>query len=150
MRFASIGTPAKSPLARCDKRRRQAGFTLIETLVALSLLLAFVMSFSPLMFQARHILVQGRGESRAQTMLESLLAEPFDRLKPKTGIREGEDAGLIWSVDVEPYGEPHVDADAKRDKGHEPAWALFQVGARVSWGSGRTVTAQTLRLGQVE
>ena len=40
MKFASIGIPAASR-SRRDGRKRQAGFTLLEALVALALILAF-------------------------------------------------------------------------------------------------------------
>ncbi len=149
MMFVSIGILGRSPLTRNDASRRKAGFTLIETLVALSLLLAFVTAVSPLLFQARHILTQSGDDIGAQVLLRSLLAEPFDRQKPEPGVHAGERGALAWSVDVEPYGTPHA-LPSETLKQREPAWALFKVTASVSLGNGRTMAAETLRLGRVE
>ena len=131
-----------------DTLRRKAGFTLIESLVALSLLLAFVSAFGPVMFQARHILTQTGDDIGAQVLLRSLLAEPFNGLNPEAGVREGESGALAWNVDVEPYGAPHA-LLATTSKQRQPAWALFKVIARVSLGNGRLISAETLRLGRV-
>ncbi|MEW6436912.1 MAG: prepilin-type N-terminal cleavage/methylation domain-containing protein [Pseudomonadota bacterium] len=136
-------------MAPNDNPRRKAGFTLIEALVALSLLLTFVATLGPVMFQARHILTQSGDDIGAQILLRGLLAEPFDRVKPETGVRAGERSALAWSLDVEPYGAPHALA-SDNPKQREPAWALFKVVARVTLGNGRAVTAETLRLGRTE
>lgn len=149
MRFASIGIPGRFPLAPNDHPRRNAGFTLIEALVALSLLFTFVATFGPVMFQARHILTQSGDDVGAQVLLRSLLADPFDRQKPEAGVREGESGALAWSIDVEPYGAPHA-LPSNDVKQREPAWALFKVVARVTLGNGRAVTAETLRLGRAQ
>ncbi len=61
MRFVSIGTRAASRCERIEREDR-AGFTLIEALVALSLLLAFAAALGPLMFQSRNILLHGDGQ----------------------------------------------------------------------------------------
>jgi prepilin-type N-terminal cleavage/methylation domain-containing protein len=149
MRFVSIGIPGRFPLAPNDDPRRKAGFTLIEALVALSLLLSFVAAFGPVMFQARHILTQSGDDIGAQVLLRGLLAEPFDRQKPETGVRGGESGALAWSIDIEPYGAPHALA-SDDPKQREPAWALFKIVARVTLGNGRAVSAETLRLGKAE
>ena len=153
MRSGSIGTPAASPSECNDGTRRQAGFTLIETLVALSLLLSFAAVLAPLLFQARHIFMQGQGEIRAQLLLRSLLETPFDRSKPATGVREGNRAGLHWRVDVEPFvadtGSFEA-APAKSGTVQLPNLALFRVSADVSWGLGQAIAAEALQLGQGE
>lgn len=153
MRSVSIGILAASPSERNEGKRRQAGFTLVEALVALSLMLAFAVALGPLLFQARQIFMQGHGEIRAQLLLRSLLETPFDRGKAVTGLREGESGGLHWSVDVEPFVADSASSEtapARFGKEQLPNWTLFQVAANVSWGSGQAVTAETLRLGQVE
>ena len=60
MRFGSIGIPAASRLSRAEARkaragRRSGGFTLIEALVALALVLAFAAALTPHLFQSRRI-----------------------------------------------------------------------------------------------
>jgi prepilin-type N-terminal cleavage/methylation domain-containing protein len=78
MRSAQIGTPAASPSKRTNGER-QSGFTLIEALVALSVVLAFAAALGPFMFQSHRILTQGDGRVRAEAFLHSLLETPFDR-----------------------------------------------------------------------
>ncbi|QXX76273.1 prepilin-type N-terminal cleavage/methylation domain-containing protein [Methylovirgula sp. HY1] len=152
MKFGSIGIRAASPSVRYDDRRWQEGFTLIEALVALSLLLSFAMTLGPLLFQARHIFTQGHGEIRAQILLRSLLQAPFAH-SPNIGLREGNSQGLLWRVDVEPFIDDSGAVDVPRvttKNAHPYDWTLYRVSANVSWGAGRSVAAETLRLGQVK
>jgi prepilin-type N-terminal cleavage/methylation domain-containing protein len=153
MRSGSTGIPAASPLRHAESEARQAGFTLVEALVALSLLLAFAAALGPLMFHGRQILLQGDGQIRANLVLRSLIAEPFDRVSPpQEGVREGEAGDLRWRLDVEPVdsvaaSEVPVDPSRKEQK---IKWSLFRVTARIFWGAGRSAAAETVRLGRVE
>lgn len=153
MRYASIGIPAALPSKRPEADKRKAGFTLIEALVALSLIVAFAAVLGPLLFQARHILIQGDGQIRAQILLRSLLEAPFDRADPEPGVREGESTGMRWRLTVEPIVpdasifEPDPSGSGKDQ---QPNWALYRVTARVFWGARQVVTAETLRLGTGE
>jgi general secretion pathway protein I len=140
-------------LKRIEGGEGQAGFTLIEALVALALVLAFAAALGPHLFQARHILIRGDGQIRAQLLLRSLLETPFDRANPEIGTREGEASGMRWRVAVEPAIVDALSAAAPRTdsgKGQQPAWSLFRVKAYVAWGAGQIVTAETLRLGKGE
>ncbi len=161
MRSGSTGIPAASLSKLIKPNRRRAGFTLIEALVSLSLLLAFAATLGPLVFHGHRILVHGDGQVQAELLLRSLLQTPFDRADPELGIRAGENGALRWRVDVEPMPgdilppEPppstkkaDVTKDGKAKK--QPKWALYQVTAAVSWGSGRIVKAETLQLGAIE
>lgn len=150
MSCSSIGTPAVSPSNHHRAIERKSAFTLIESLVALAIILAFAMAFEPLLFQARHILFRGNGQVRAQMLLRSLLEAPFDRSEPEIGVREDESDDMHWRVAVEPF----VPEDAEEDPapslsslGHKPKWALYRVTAAVFWGNKQSVTGETLRLG---
>jgi prepilin-type N-terminal cleavage/methylation domain-containing protein len=148
MRFASIGTPEASRSARRERlAMRSSGFTLIEALVALALLVAFVAVSGPLMFQSRRILARGDGEVRAELLLRSVLNTPERPMG--AGVREGQDDGFLWRVTIEPAIEetapPPTSADAPPYR-----WSLYQVVARVSWGAGKVLTARALRLGKAE
>ena len=79
MKFASIGTPAASRSHRDGGGNGQAGFTLLEALVALALVLAFASVLGPHLSQARRIMAQADGRVAAQVLLRSLLDAPFDR-----------------------------------------------------------------------
>jgi len=141
-----------------EPRAARAGFTLIEALVALALLLAFVSVLGPHLFYARHIADNIDGRIAAQTFLRTLLDAPVDRSILGNGPRDGEVAGLRWSVTAEPMFVdamvPQQDvsvpaAGGKKEKGDEkrPSWVAFHLVATVSWAPGQMVSADTLRLG---
>ncbi|KWV57814.1 hypothetical protein AS156_37020 [Bradyrhizobium macuxiense] len=137
---------------------------MIEALVAMALLLAFVSVLVPHMFQARRIAVNAQQRVAAQGFLRGLLDAPLDRLALRKGPREGETDGLQWSVEAEPMfvdamlpadgPEPSVLKAAAKDPvpkknpaPKRPHWTAFRVIAKVSWGPGQMVTAETVRLG---
>jgi prepilin-type N-terminal cleavage/methylation domain-containing protein len=149
MRSASIGTREASLSQRVESTRRQAGFTLVETLVALSLVLALAAALGPLYFHSRQILLKGGGQIRAQILLRTLLQEPFDRVSPpQEGIREGAAGDLRWRLDVEPVNTAPSDAPRDPAPDRQLKWSLFHVTAHVFWGAGRIVKGETLRLGK--
>ncbi|MFH0296765.1 prepilin-type N-terminal cleavage/methylation domain-containing protein [Bradyrhizobium sp. 31Argb] len=145
-----------------DHAAARGGFTLIEALVAMALLLAFVSVLGPHLFYARRIADKIDGRIAAQTLLRAILDAPVDRMALAKGPRDGETAGLRWTVTAEPM---FVDAmvpqqgslmqtvvDKSQEKPNEPpakrrSWIAYRVSAKVSWGSGHVVSAETLRLG---
>jgi general secretion pathway protein I len=137
-------------------RDTRSGFTLIEALVALALLLAFASVIVPMMFQSRRILDNPRGRIAAQVLLRSLLDEAPDRARMLT-FRDGETDGLRWSVEARPFdlgAVTLIDTAAKNNKppggsdGSAPRaqWMPFRIAASVSWGPGQAVRAETVRL----
>ncbi len=158
MRSMSIGTPAVSPSRRIEApypkagkagADSRAGFTLIEALVALALLLAFAAALGPFMFQSQRILIQGDGQIKAELLLRSLLETGFDRTNPEVGPHRGETAGLRWRLDVASFAPDDDDAAPPALKAGEINWRLFRITAHVFWGDHQSVTAQTLQLGQL-
>ena len=143
MKFASTGTPAASRL-RLDGYKRQAGFTLLEALVALALVLAFAAVLGPHLSQARRIMDHAEGRVAAQVLLRSLLDAPFDRSGLANTSRKGEASELRWRIAAEPVlaaapGAPDL-----------PRWLPYRVTASVTWGSDQVITAETIRLGRPE
>ena len=141
MKSASTGTRAALPSKAGDADDGRAGFTLLETLVALALVLAFAEVLGPYLFHARRIMVNADGRVAAQVLLRSLLDAPFDRSQLANASRSGETAGLRWRIVTEPmtsgatlHGE----------------WTAFRVIASVSSGSGQVITAETVRLAKSE
>ncbi|QPF87804.1 prepilin-type N-terminal cleavage/methylation domain-containing protein [Bradyrhizobium genosp. L] len=146
-----------------EPRATRAGFTLIEALVALALLLAFVSVLGPHLFYARRIADNIDGRVAAQTLLRTLLDAPVDRSLVGDGSRDGETGGLRWSITAEPMfidamvpppqrDVPAAAAAAAADKKAEPNakpenWIAFHLVATVSWAPGQTISADTLRLG---
>jgi len=102
MKFVSTGTLVASRSGRDDQSDRQAGFTLLEALVALALVLAFASAVGPHLSQARRIMANAEGRVAAQVLLRSLLDAPFDRSSLAGASREGETNGLRWRIVFEP------------------------------------------------
>ena len=144
MRSASIGIPAALRSSRTEGSERRAGFTLIEALVALALLLAFVAVLGPHLFHARRIMVDADDRLAAQVLLRTLLDAPFDRAGLANVSREGEAGGLRWRIVTEPLV---IAAGASGDRS---SWSAFRVVASVAWGSGQVISAETMRLGRAE
>jgi type II secretory pathway pseudopilin PulG len=146
MRFGSIGTLAasRSRHAEASKGRadpRSGGFTLIEALVALALVLAFAAALTPHLFQSRRIVADADHRIAAHVLLRTLLDAPFDRTNLAQATREGEVDGLRWRVVTAPL--PAVASGSER-----PAWSAYRVTASVAWGRTQMITAETVRLGQ--
>jgi prepilin-type N-terminal cleavage/methylation domain-containing protein len=142
MKFASTGTLAASRSNRDDRSEGQAGFTLLEALVALALVLAFAGAVGPHLSQARRIMANAEGRVAAQVFLRSLLDAPFDRTSPGRASREGETNGLRWRIVFEP-------AAAARAQG-QSSWSAFRVIASVTWAPDQIIMAETMRLGKPE
>src|SRR5258705_4117391 len=140
MKFASIGTPAASRSHRDGGSNGRAGFTLLEALVALALVLAFAAVLGPHLSQARRIMAQADGRVAAQVLLRSLLDAPFDRSGLVKASRDGETGGLRWRIVAEPVVAAAPGAPDR------PNWLAFRVMASVAWGSGQAITAETIRL----
>lgn len=142
MKSASTGIRAASPLRAGKVRRRRAGFTLLEALVALALVLAFVEVLGPYLFHARNIGVDAQGRVAAQVLLRSLLDAPFDRTQLANASRSGETAGLRWHIATEPMTSGAAPSGGP--------WTAFRVTASVSSGRGQVITAETVRLAKSE
>jgi type II secretory pathway pseudopilin PulG len=138
MKFASIGTPEASRSHRDGSG--QAGFSLLEALVALALVLAFAVVLGPHLSHARRIMADADGRVAAQVLLRSLLDAPFDRSGLAKVSRDGETAGLRWRVASEPVAAA---APRAADRSN---WQAYRVMASVAWGSDQVITAETIRL----
>ena len=144
MRFASIGIPAAFRSSRAEARRRRlGGFTLIEALVALTLVLAFAAALTPHLFQSRRIVSDAETRLAAHVLLRTLLDTPFDRGSLARAEREGELEGLRWRIVAYPL--PATAAGSER-----PAWSLYRVVASVGFGRAQMISAETVRLGRSE
>lgn len=160
MKFASIGTPAVSPSSPHQPNNHEAGFTLLEALAALTLILAFAAAVVPLLFHSRRIMLNADGRVAAQILARSLLQEPLDRTSLANLAQDGETEGLEWQLRSEPTDV--VTSLPSRGPGQKPPaqtgaagapairWAAYRVIASVSWAPGQSVRAETVRLGKAE
>jgi prepilin-type N-terminal cleavage/methylation domain-containing protein len=142
MKSASTGTRAASLSKAGESDPGRAGFTLIEALVALALILAFFEVLGPYLFHSRRIMANADGRVAAQVLLRSLLDAPFDRSQLANASRSGDIAGLHWQIVTEP-----VTTGALPPHGQ---WRAFRIIARVSTDRGQVVTAETVRLARSE
>jgi len=141
MKFVSTGTPVASRSCRDDRTDGRAGFTLLEALVALALVLAFASAVGPHLSQARRIIANTEGRVAAQVLLRSLLDAPFDRSNLPGASREGETNGMRWRIAFEP-----ADTLLPRDR---TKWSAFRVVASVTWAPDQLIMAETMRLGKL-
>jgi prepilin-type N-terminal cleavage/methylation domain-containing protein len=144
MRFASIGSRVGSRSLINSNCKKQGGFTLIEALVALAVVLIFAAALGPFLFQARQIMAGADKRLAAQGLLRSLLDDTLQRPSLARPLQEGETASLRWQLVAEPM---RVDT---RIPAEPPKWITFRVIARVWWGPNQGVTAETIRLGRPE
>jgi type II secretory pathway pseudopilin PulG len=144
MKFESIGIPAASLWSRFRAREKRAGFTLLEALVALALVLAFVATLGPYLFHSRRLMGNAEQRVAAQILLRTLLDAPFDRSRLANVVRSGELNGLRWRIVTQPYAIDTAPSDP------HPTWSAYRVIASVSTSAGQIVSAETIRLGKSE
>ena len=161
MKSVSIGRWLGSSSPRPGRRCSSAGFTLIEALVALAVVLAFAAALGRLLFQAHRIMLSADGQVAAQLLLRSLLDTPLDRTSLASISRDGETQGLSWRIvampmDVDawlpalPPPAPSPSGPSSNPRPDHAKWAAFRVVASVSLPSGQVITGETVRLGKVE
>jgi general secretion pathway protein I len=162
MKFASIGTRAASPSSRHHRNNREAGFTLLEALAALTLLLAFAAALTPILFHARRIMLYADGRVAAQILARALLQEPIDRASLADLARDGTTEGLDWQLRSEPTDiaasfPPRPQKPTPLQPGQNAGagapgvrWVPYRIIASVSWAPGQAVRAETVRLGKAE
>jgi type II secretory pathway pseudopilin PulG len=143
-------------------RNSRGGFTLLEALVALTLLLTFATTLTPLLYQARRIMDGADRRVAADMVLRSVLAAPVDRASLANLSREGETSGLQWQMTVQPMAAPALPVKPAKTKPkstekagqkapqQEEDWATYLVSATVTYAPGRTLSAETVRLGKAE
>lgn len=161
MTSASIGIRA-ALRSWLRNRNSRGGFTLLEALVALTLLLTFATTLTPLLYQARRIMDGADRRVAADMVLRSVLAAPVDRASLANLSREGETSGLQWQMTVQPMAAPALPVKPAKTKPkstekagqkapqQEEDWATYLVSATVTYAPGRTLSAETVRLGKAE
>ncbi|HYD69053.1 prepilin-type N-terminal cleavage/methylation domain-containing protein [Azospirillum sp.] len=120
--------------------RTDAGFSLIEVLVALAVLAVVAGAGWQAFATGAAATTQADRRARAVTMAETLLAGALAQQPLSVGERSGHEQGFGWVLSVRPQRDP------------DTAWlpsrglALYAVTATVRWDGGRELTLSTLRL----
>jgi prepilin-type N-terminal cleavage/methylation domain-containing protein len=144
MKSESIGIRAAFSSSPSNQVEKRSGFTLLEALVSLAVLLVFVSVLVPFLFHARRIMDSSERRIAAQVLLRTLLSAPFDRSHLANAVRSGELNGLHWRIVAKP-----LVADVASSNNSQ-SWIEYRIAARVSWGIGQSVAAETARLAKSE
>jgi general secretion pathway protein I len=133
--------PGRSVSGSGDACEGQSGFTLIEVLVALTILAISLSVLLAIFLQGLDRARESRSESSARVLAQSLLSQARSAANVAVGSSAGKSAGFLWRLQIEPYG-----TGAERAAWQENA---TQIVATVSWrgdGGMRSVSLSTLRL----
>jgi general secretion pathway protein I len=137
---------AKGAIFRAPRSGRrtaggQAGFTLIEVLVALSILSISLGVLLAVFLQGLDRARESRDEASARALAESLLAQARASDNPAIGGSAGKTNNLLWRLRIIPYGSAQDQAAWQEGAG--------QIIATVSWRGAagmRSISLSTLRL----
>ena len=129
-------------------RRQAAGFTLLELVVAITLLALVLSALMPALQQGLSGLGRGSERAEALTLARSLLAVPSvdGGQQPVEESTSGKSGEFEWSVSREPYLEDEIGI-IEPEQSIQP----MLVSATVSWADGRQeLVLRTLSLDPVE
>ena len=119
-------------------RRREAGFTLIEVLVAFAILsLTIVVAVQGFAQGLRLLKLSGDHQQAA------LLADQKTReiVLPKEGREGGTEGTFTWERVIKEIPAPEL-----TPSGQVPKWHVYEINVQVAWGEGkRAVSVTTLR-----
>jgi hypothetical protein len=103
--------------------------------------------------------VNADGRVAAQIQLRALLQAPLDRATLGSLSRDGEGAGLQWHLAAVPAAidttfpnvlPPHRQTTDARPAQPQTHWVAYRVIASVSWAPDQSISAETVRLAQLE
>jgi general secretion pathway protein I len=145
----NVEISSHKPCADCVGNRRDAGFTLIEVVVAVALAALALVA----LFQAGSAALQTSGEATrlevAVDRAQSHLAGFADAGAIAQRESEGDDGdGYHWRLTANPTGLLPAEAPDKA----APAPRLYSISVTISWGSGRhqrSVQLETERIAGV-
>lgn len=124
--------------------RGNAGFTLIEALVALTILGLSLVVLTQIFSQGTRNIAEIEARARAMAIAEGVLAETMNEpLAPLSSDTNGSEHGFDWSVQTRPFTASNDNALPNGD------YQLNHVEVIVEWTSGRTrrsVTLDSLKL----
>lgn len=120
-----------------------AGFTLLETLVALSILaIAFSSLFGAFSGGLRAVKTSD-DYIAALNLAETLLADNAGNRDFKLGTERGVARQFSWTIDI----TPAASSDGSSTNNPED-WSLFNISVRVAWARKRELRLATVRLGK--
>jgi prepilin-type N-terminal cleavage/methylation domain-containing protein len=128
---------------------RDAGFTLIETLVALIIMITMATLLYRGFSGGLRAADAAEGAETALRVAQSRLAVLGTAVPLRTGEQEGSEEGVQWRTVLRPYGPAAKEDGATQEP--QAFWATVTVTWRGKRGSGRrNLQLTTIKLGQVE
>lgn len=129
---------------KINKTKHSAGFSLIEVLVALTILaISFGVIFEIFSGGLRRVNDGSQG-FKAMLQAETLMNDLGHNLPIREGAQQGTtDLGYKWQIDIKPYEPDMGDVDVE-----SPLGELYDISITVRWQSGlreRQVTIHSLR-----
>lgn len=146
MKFASTGSRAAYRPPRSNDGPPQgssAGFTLLETLTALTILSIALVGLFEAHAQGLRTAGSATDYAKARIFAQGLLADATGGWKSELVSKRGTDGAYAWSIDIEPERAPWADIKT------EGNWRLHRVRVTVSWEKGRQIELESLKLGRV-
>jgi prepilin-type N-terminal cleavage/methylation domain-containing protein len=139
------GSPGRSATAAATSRRQraEAGFTLLEMLVALAVLSVLVTIVPRSFVFARSIIDHSRDWMGARLVAESVLNDTLTGSMLQPGARTGVIDGRRWRATLRQYTLPGAPAAL------ESGEMLLDVRVEVDVAAGRTLEVETMRVGAV-
>lgn len=124
-------------------RTGEAGFSLLEILVAFSIMAVILGILMQIFSKGIDLASTGEQYSRALLLAESMLAT----VGHTRAVESGETTGVVddfyeWSIDIEPFEDEALDTGIGR-----PQFSLYRVQVWVRWAN-RAVVLDTLRFGR--
>lgn len=129
-----------------DAPRASDGFSLLEVLVAFSILALSLGLLMQLFSGGMRNTLVGAAYSRAVDLAESTLALAGSEIPLQPGRHSGSEKDLYWELDI----QLHIPEELQVPP---PGIEAFRVSARVEWndgGSERSVALDTLRLASIQ
>jgi general secretion pathway protein I len=125
----------------CPSDKANAGFTLIETLVALAIVAVSLVAIGALAGSnargSRHL---EQHVALVQAAYNALWLAFPSRLPSDSPLQSGESMAHFWRAEAEPFAFP------KSTPSGEVAWAPQKITLRVRSSSGATIDLETVRL----
>jgi general secretion pathway protein I len=125
-----------------NRRNRRGGFTLIEVLVAFTILAVALTALFQVFSSGLGAIGTAERHSMATMLARSILDDVGAEIPLAIGEQGGElDDGFSWLVRIERSASTNLVAEAGE------LYIPYDVTVEISWGRGRVVTLTTLRIG---
>jgi general secretion pathway protein I len=118
---------------------RSAGFTLLEALIAITILAVSLSALLSLYSTGLRGVSAIDGNMRARLLAQSVMAEMSHDRALRPGQSQGRSEEFTWTLTVAPYEEPAAGQ-------LQGPWTLHHLVVTVSWPRGRRIEMQTLRM----